>query len=100
MILFYVLLLSLAGIRVFATACLVKSAATGGMLSLCVGMSLRSAAKGFFMLGVFLIPYGLLYLISRRKDYAMQAGAVAGFVMLSVTLRDNRSGDTAASSGG
>jgi inner membrane protein len=104
MILFYVLLLSLAEHLGFATAYLAASAATGGMLSLYVGMSLRSAAKGFIMLCVFLILYGLLYLILRLEDYAMLAGAVAGFVMLTITmfatLRVNWSGDTAASSGG
>jgi inner membrane protein len=38
------------------------------------------------MLCVFLILCGLLYLILRLKDYALLAGAVAGFVMLTVTM--------------
>jgi inner membrane protein len=67
------------------------------MLSLYVGRSLQSAAQGFIMLLVFLILYGLLYLILRLEDYALLAGAVAGFVMLTVTmfatLRVNWSGD-------
>ena len=56
------------------------------------------------MLSVFLILFGLLYLILRLQDYAMLAGAVAGFVMLTITmfatLRVNWSGETAAPSGG
>jgi inner membrane protein len=101
MILFYVLLLSFAEHIGFATAYLAASAATGGMLSLYVGMSLRSAARGFIMLCVFFILFGLLYLILRLQDYAMLAGAVAGFVMLTITmfatLRVNWSGETAVS---
>ncbi len=49
------------------------------------------------MLGVFLLLYGLLYLILRLEDYALLAGAIAGFVMLTivmfVTLKVNWSGD-------
>jgi inner membrane protein len=97
MILFYVLLLSLSGHLGFTIAYLTASVATGGMLSLYVGRSLQSAAQGFIMLLVFLILYGLLYLILRLEDYALLAGAVAGFVMLTVTmfatLRVNWSGD-------
>jgi inner membrane protein len=103
MILFYVLLLSFAEHIGFASAYLAASIATGGMLSLYVGMALRSAARGFIMLSVFLILFGLLYLILRLEDYALLAGAVAGFVMLTITmfatLRVNWSGETAATSG-
>ena len=56
------------------------------MLSLYVGYALSSAVKGLIMLCVFLILYGLLYLILRLEDYALLAGAVAGFVMLTVTM--------------
>jgi inner membrane protein len=97
MIIFYALLLSLAEHIGFPLAYLIASAATGGMLSLYVGYALSSAAKGLIMLCVFLILYGLLYLILRLEDYALLAGAVAGFVMLTVTmfttLRVNWSGD-------
>jgi inner membrane protein len=97
MILFYALLLSLAEHVGFPLAYLIASAATGGMLSLYVGYALSSAAKGLIMLCVFLILYGLLYLILRLEDYALLAGAVAGFVMLTITmfatLRVNWSGD-------
>ncbi len=102
MILFYVLLLSFAEHIGFPAAYFTASIATGGMLSLYVGMALRSAARGIIMLCVFFILFGLLYLILRLQDYAMLAGAVAGFVMLTITmfatLRVNWSGETAASS--
>ena len=104
MILFYALLLSLAEHVGFPVAYLIASAATGGMLSLYVGYALSSALKGAIMLCVFLILYGLLYLILRLEDYALLAGAVAGFVMLTVTmfttLRVNWSGDEREAFGG
>jgi inner membrane protein len=97
LILFYVLLLSLSEHIGFTIAYLIASAATGGMLSLYVGRSLQSAARGYVMLLVFLILYGLLYLILRLEDYALLAGAIASFVMLTVTmfatLRVNWSGE-------
>jgi len=86
MILFYVLLLSLSEHLGFMIAYLAASFATGGMLSLYVGRSLHSAARGFIMLLVFLILYGVLYLILRLEDYALLAGAIAGFVMLTITM--------------
>jgi inner membrane protein len=102
MILFYVLLLSLSEHIGFTLAYLIASGATGGMLSLYAGKAMQSAARGFIMLFVFLILYGLLYLILRLEDFALLAGAVAGFVMLTVTmfatLRINWSGETAQTS--
>lgn len=100
MILFYVLLLGLSEHVGFTTAYLVASGATGGMVSLYVGKSLQNALKGFMMLSIFLILYGLLYLILRLEDYALLAGAVASFVMLTLvmfaTLRVNWSGEAGA----
>ena len=97
MILFYALLLSFSEHIGFPLAYLMASVATGGMLSVYVGYALSSRVKGLIMLCVFLILYGLLYLILRLEDYALLAGAVAGFVMLTVTmfatLRVNWSGD-------
>ena len=85
MILFYALLLSLAEHIGFPLAYLIASAATEDMLALC-GISLESAAKELRGAFVFLILYGLLYLILRLEDYALLAGAVAGFVMLTVAM--------------
>lgn len=86
MILFYVLLLSLSEHIGFMMAYVAASTATGGMLSLYVGKVLCDWRRGLIMLSVFLILYSLLYLILRLQDYALLAGAIAGFVMLTVTM--------------
>jgi inner membrane protein len=103
MILFYILLLSLAEHIGFLTAYIVASVATGGMLSIYVGKALANRTRGLIMLGIFLILYTLLYLILRMEDYALLAGAVAGFAMLTVTmfatLKINWSGGESATSG-
>ncbi|MBX2804948.1 MAG: cell envelope integrity protein CreD [Hyphomicrobiales bacterium] len=103
MILFYVLLLSLSEHVGFTLAYLIASGATGGMLSLYTGKAMQSDARGFIMFFVFLILYGLLYLILRLEDFALLAGAVAGFIMLTITmfatLRINWSGEAANPAG-
>jgi inner membrane protein len=103
MIIFYILLLSLSEHIGFLTAYIVASGATGGMLSIYVGKALADRTRGLIMLGIFLILYTLLYLILRMEDYALLAGAIAGFTMLTVTmfatLRINWSGGEVATSG-
>jgi inner membrane protein len=103
MILFYILLLSLSEHIGFLIAYIVASVSTGGMLSIYVGKALANRTRGLIMLGIFLILYTLLYLILRLEDYALLAGAIAGFVMLTVTmfatLGINWSGEGAATSG-
>ncbi|MEJ2124466.1 MAG: cell envelope integrity protein CreD [Alphaproteobacteria bacterium] len=103
MILFYILLLSLSEHIGFLLAYIIASCATGGMLSLYVGMALSNRMRGLIMLGIFLVLYTLLYLILRLQDYALLAGAIAGFVMLTVTmfatLRINWSSGEPATSG-
>ncbi len=96
MIFFYVLLLSLSEHIGFANGYLAAAGATGLMLSVYAGKIMRSAAKGMIMMGVFLLLYGLLYLILRLEDYALLAGAIVGFLLLTtamfVTLNINWSG--------
>jgi inner membrane protein len=86
MIFFYVLLLSLAEQIGFLTAYLIAAVATGGLLSLYVARVQASLNKGLVMAGVFFVLYGLLYLILQLEDYALLAGAIAGFVMLAVVM--------------
>ena len=86
MIFFYVLLLSLAEQIGFLWAYLIAALATGGMLSLYVARVQGSVNKGLVMAGVFFVLYGLLYLILQMEDYALLAGAIAGFVMLAVVM--------------
>ena len=83
---FYVLLLSLAEQIGFLWAYLIAALATGGMLSLYVARVQGSVNKGLVMAGVFFVLYGLLYLILQMEDYALLAGAIAGFVMLAVVM--------------
>jgi inner membrane protein len=86
MIFFYVLLLSLAEQIGFLAAYLIAAVATGGLLSLYVARVQASLNKGLVMAGVFFVLYGLLYLILQLEDYALLAGAIAGFVMLAVVM--------------
>jgi inner membrane protein len=96
MIFFYVLLLSLAEQAGFAAAYAIAAIATGGMLSLYVAKALASRAQGVVMLAVFLVLYGMLYLILNLEDYALLAGAILGFAALTAimfaTLRVDWSG--------
>jgi len=85
-IFFYVLLLSLAEQIGFLAAYLVASVATGGLLSLYVAKVQRSLVKGLAMGGIFVALYGLLYMILQLEDYALLAGAIAGFLMLAVVM--------------
>ena len=97
---FYVLLLSFAEQIGFLWAYLIASIATGGLIALYVGRVQRSVAKGLVMLVVLALLYGLLYLILQLEDYALLAGAIAGFLMLAAvmfgTLRVNWSGQEAS----
>jgi inner membrane protein len=97
MALFYVLLLSLAEQTGFLKAYLIASAATVGLISAYVGLVQGSFLKGLVMLLVLSLLYGLLYMILQLEDYALLAGAVAGFLMLAAvmfaTLRVNWSGE-------
>ena len=96
MVFFYVLLLSLAEHVGFATAYLASSVATGLMLAIYVGAAFRSVLKGLIMLLVLAAIYGILYLILQLEDYALLAGAILGFLALTivmfVTLRVDWSG--------
>ena len=86
MIFFYVLLLSLAEHLGFIRSYLIAAGATGLMLTLYVGLVMRCWLKGFVMIFVFALLYGLLYLILTLEDYALLAGAVTGFVLLTITM--------------
>jgi inner membrane protein len=96
-VIFYVLLLSLSEHIGFSLAYLAASTATGGMISAYVGMVVRNLRRGLTMLGIFGALFGLLYMILQLEDYALLAGSIAGFVLLTATmfatLRVNWSGD-------
>ena len=98
---FFVLLLSLSEHLGFKWAYLLGAGATGGMLSLYVARAMESRVKGQIMFAVFALLYGLLYFILTLEDYALVAGAVTGFVLLTLamflTLGVNWSGDISKS---
>jgi inner membrane protein len=85
-VIFYVLLLSLSERIGFSLAYLTASVATGVMISAYVGMALQSLRRGLIMLGIFAVLFGLLYMILQLEDYALLAGSVAGFVLLTATM--------------
>lgn len=86
LVLFYVLLLSLAEHIGFALAYMLASAATGTMLATYLGAALSSLRKGLIMLAIFAATYALLYLILQLEDYALLAGALLGFVALTLVM--------------
>lgn len=86
LVFFYVLLLSLAEHLGFALAYLLASAATAIMLAVYVGAALGSRREGAAMLVVFAVTYGVLYMVLQLEDYALLAGALVGFVALTVVM--------------
>lgn len=86
MIFFYVLLLSFAEQIGFLRAYLIAATATGGLISVYVAKVQQSLVKGAVMAGVLFLLYGLLYMILQLEDYALIAGAIAGFAMLAIVM--------------
>ena len=86
MVFFFVMLLSFAEHIGFALSYLLASGATGGMLSVYVGKALDSLKQGLIMLALFFVIYGFLYMILQLEDYALLAGAIIGFVLLTITM--------------
>lgn len=86
LVFFYVLLLSLAEHLGFAAAYLIASTATGAMLAVYIGAVMHSVARGLIMLAVFAVTYLLLYVILQLEDYALLAGALLGFVTMTIVM--------------
>ncbi len=86
MVFFFVLLLSFAEHIGFARAYLLSAAATGTMLSIYVGKVQASVLRGAIMAAVFGALYTLLYMILQLEDYALLAGAILGFILITVTM--------------
>ena len=99
LVFFYVLLLSLAEHLGFTQAYLAASIATGTMLAVYVGAAMSSVIRGLVMLVVFALTYCMLFLILQLEDYALLAGAILGFLALTlvmfVTLRVDWTGRSA-----
>lgn len=86
MIFFYVLLLSFAEHIGFAKAYAAASIATGGMLAVYFSKAFKSLRYGLAAAVLFVLIYGLLYMILRLEDYALLTGAVLGFAALTAVM--------------
>ena len=86
LVFFYVLLLSLAEHLGFTQAYVAASIATGAMLAVYVGAAMSSVVRGLVMLVVFAATYVILYLILKLEDYALLAGALLGFLALTIVM--------------
>jgi inner membrane protein len=86
MVFFYVLLLALAEHIGFAPAYATAASATSVMLALYIAKAQSDTRKGLAMLAILAALYALLYLILRLEDYALLAGALGGFVMLTIVM--------------
>lgn len=86
MVFFYVLLLALAEHIGFPAAYATAGLATSILLALYIAKVQASPRKGLAMLAILTALYALLYLILRLEDYALLAGAIGGFLMLSAIM--------------
>ena len=86
MCVFYLLLLSLSEHRGFDFAYVVATSATVLLLSWYWSWVLGGRSQGTVMGAAMSALYGYLYLLLRLEDYALLAGSVGLFVMLSLVM--------------
>lgn len=100
LVLFYVLLLSLAEHIGFDPAYGIASLATTTLTAVYVGMALRSAVRGSLLFAILAVAYGIIYMLLRMEDYALLIGSIAIFIALAIlmftTLRTDWSASQAA----
>ena len=86
MCVFYLLLLSLSEHIGFDRAYLAAAAATVGLLAWYWSRVVRGAWSGVLMGTALTVLYGFLYLLLRLEDYALLAGSIGLFVMLTAVM--------------
>ena len=86
LVLFFVLLLSLAEHLGFARAYAIASVVTTGMLATYIGAVMQDRIRGLVMFGVLAAMFAVLYLILQLEDYALLAGAILSFVALTIVM--------------
>lgn len=96
MIMFFLLLLAFAEHIGFTRAYLIASAATGGVLTVYVGLVFGGRLRALIAAASFTLLYAVLYLILQLEDYALVAGACLGFAMLTAVLFGTRRLDWSA----
>lgn len=92
-VMFYVLLLALAEVMGFSLAYGVAAGATGAVLAGFVASFFKGRQASVGAVAGFSILYGFLYLVLRLEDVALLAGAVTGFVILTVMMFATRNVD-------
>lgn len=88
---FYLTLLSLAVYTGFGVAYLAATLLMMAMVGGYVGLSMRSVLHGAGIAAVLAVLYGVLYLILRQGDYALQAGTalvIATLILLMAVTRN------------
>ncbi len=86
LIMFFVLVLALAERIGFATAYLIASAVTAGVVAVFVGLALGSRLKALVTAALLSVSFALLYAILTLEDLALLAGAIVGFLAVSGVL--------------
>ena len=90
MVMFFLLLLAFAEHTGFAVAYLIASTATGLVLTTYVGLVFAGLSRALMAASSFICLYGVLYLILQMEDFALVAGAVLGFFILTGILFGTR----------
>jgi inner membrane protein len=86
LVLFYILLLSLAEHLGFLIAYLLAGTATALLIGTYCARSLESTQYGALVVALIASIFGVLYLFLRLEDYALLAGSIFAFGVLAVTM--------------
>ncbi|MEL6436105.1 MAG: cell envelope integrity protein CreD [Pseudomonadota bacterium] len=92
-VVFYVLLLALAERLGFAYAYAIASGATGGVIAAFTASVFNGRAWTLMAVGGFTALYGLLFVILSMEDFALLAGAISAFVVLTGVMFATRDTD-------
>lgn len=93
LVMFFVLLLALSERIGFGIAYLVAAGATTLVVASFIGLALASLWRGAVAAASLGATFGLLYAILRLEDFALLAGSIVGFVVLSGLLFATRKVD-------
>jgi inner membrane protein len=89
-IMFFVLLLAFAEHVGFGMAYAIASGATGAVISWFVASLFPGGKWTLAAFGSFAVLYGLLYMVLRLEETALLAGAITGFLLLTVLMVSTR----------
>jgi inner membrane protein len=89
-VMFFVLLLAFAEQVGFGMAYAIASGATGAVISWFVASLFPGRKWSVAAFGSFAVLYGLLYMVLRLEETALLAGAITGFLLLTVLMVSTR----------